>query len=152
MYINWIKPGEVISPGVEEGSLTIGWIPGIPMDVLFQNPAPTEMDAEERRWLIDRADDMAALIIENPPTRRAAFHNDHKSDLPINCMNLFHFMCRNSKLNLFVYARSIHMRNLGYDLCTIDKIYNAAFRIVKEKLNVELGTIEFRIASLHYYE
>jgi hypothetical protein len=158
MELRWIQPGRIVSEGVEEGILEIDYLPGIPMEVLFGNPQPQDSkDAEEREWLLLESDKAAEEIIRDPLTRRALFYDNYPGALKTNCFSLFHFTVRKGRLNLFVYVRSMNMKNMGYDLITIDKTYNR----VKENLifvnpvdlqreEVEIGKITIHIHCLHY--
>ncbi|MHB8483654.1 MAG: hypothetical protein ACYDBV_13150 [Nitrospiria bacterium] len=151
MKLNWIKQGVPLGNGFEEGILEIEWLPGIPMSVLFQNPPPSETDVEERQWLINESDVVIAELLDDPLTRKALFYNLHKSELRVNCMNLFHFTYREGQLNLYVYARSINLKNLGSELVTVDEIYRNVFeKYSKLNKDVSIGRIVLHIQSLHY--
>ena len=151
MNINWIQPGVEIKPGLEEGILELSYLPSIPMEVLFNSVLPqSKTDENERKWLIDESYSAINEIIKDPLTRKALFYNLHKSDLRVNCINLFHFTIRENKLHLYVFARSMNLKNMGYDLCTIDQVYRNAFEKLEKLYKVEIGKITIRINSLHY--
>jgi len=153
MEIKWLKPGYDIEPGLEEGSAEITFYPGIPMDIIFSNQLPQHpQDAEERDWLINASSEIVKEFEENILTRRGLFYNLYPSSLKINCFSIFHFMVRKNKLELFVYSRSMNMKNMGYDLNTVDKVYNNVLEKLKQIKDVDLGLITFRIASLHFYK
>src|SRR3990167_2890753 len=117
MKITWIKPGIEISPGLEEGQMELEYFPGIPMTVIFSHPEPGLVtDMEERQWLLIESDKIIREIEANLLTRRALFYNEYPSkELKFNCSSLYHFMVRNNKLELFVYIRSMNLKNLGFD-------------------------------------
>jgi hypothetical protein len=167
MNINWIRKGEEISPGVEEGAIEIDYYPKISAEVLFGDvKPPTKTDAEEREWLINETQTLLPRFRENPLTREGVFYNTHPSELPVNCVNLFHFQIRKIpdggtySLNLSVYARSMHFANLAYDIVTIERVYKQMFKLLmRESIvingraeDLHVGKISIKIASLHYYE
>ena len=155
MELRWIKNGKEIFPGIEEGVLEIDFYPGIPMEVLFGSASPqSSTDEDERKWPINESNVAIKEILEDELTRKALFYNLHKSDLRVNCINLFHFTVREDKLNLYVFARSMNMKNMGYDLVTIDKIYNNVLAGINKEMpvKVDIGKVTVRINSLHYYK
>jgi len=149
MELRWIQPGKLISEGVEEGILEIDYLPGIPMEVLFGDPQPQDpKDAEERDWLLLESEKAIHEIYKDFNTRKALFYDNYPGALKTNCFSLFHFTVRDGRLNLFVYVRSMSMKNMGYDLITIDKIYAKVLK--KINLKVEIGKITIHIHCLHY--
>ena len=153
MKLNFLKPGVELKAGLEEGQMEIEYIPGIPMDVLFGSvPTPSLTDTEERNWLLKECEVAIHELEKEELSRKALFYNTHESDLRVNCINLFHFTIREGKLDLYVYARSTNLRNLGYDLCTIDLVYRKVFDRLKVTQMCELGKITVHLHSLHYYK
>lgn len=159
MNINWIKESKMIKPGLEEGSLEINWRPGSTTKSFFGDVKPqNDLDLEEREWLIKESDIVIKEIDKDVLTRKALFYNLHPADLRVNCINIFHFMIRNkeeAELNLFVYARSINIKNFSYDVLTINEVYMNVFKkLIKKNVpnNLKVGEITFRIASLHEYK
>ena len=161
MKINWIQPGAEVKEGYEDGVMELEYFPGIPMSIIFGDPKPqNEKDAEEREWLIKESDKASIAILEDKFTRRALFYDDYPGILKLNCYGLFHFKVNDkSQLELYVYMRSTNIKNLGYDLITIDKVYERVYEaldIRSKELStsfyVSKGQIKIHFASLHYYK
>ncbi len=157
MKINWIQQGIEVTPGYEDAVMELEYFPGIPMSVIFGNPLPqTPQDAEERRWLLKESEKAITEINKGQWTRRAMFFDNYEGCLKINCYGLFHFkLDPDERLNLFVYMRSTNLKNLGYDLITIDKIYDKVWKETKTgkySLKAGKGKVTIHFASLHYYK
>ena len=107
---------------------------------------PTEMDTEERNWLMDNTDIATKELYINLYTRRAIMYNLHKSGLGHNCLNTFHFYYREDKLHLNVYVRSMNFdANFENDLYT----FNILLEKACNKLSLVKGQIVVFIMSLH---
>ena len=110
---------------------------------------PTEMDAEERNWLMDNIDIATKELYKDLYTRRAIIYNLHKSGLDHNCLNVFHFYYREGKLYLNVYVRSMNFDvNFENDLYT----FNILLEKACNKLSFEKGQIIVFIMSLHRFK
>ena len=167
MKLNWLRPGTLLRPGLEEASLTIEWTPLIPVSALFGDPQPHEGDGgeAERMWLLEHVDELVTKSIEEDRyTRQAIMLNCYPGKFPKNCLSLFHFTVRPfagvDTLNLFTHIRSVAVPHLGYDLITIDKVYQRVYESFKHHVDeryrerevIQVGVIQTHIESLHYYQ
>lgn len=107
---------------------------------------PSEMDKEERKWLLKNIEPAIKKISEDRYTRQAIIYNMHNSGLDHNCLNLFHLYYSGNWLNMNVYVRSMNFdANFENDLYTFQLLLDKACH----SLMLDKGNILVFIMSLH---
>lgn len=103
------------------------------------------LDVEERQDIYDFFDMFDYSDIN---TRQAVFQPKYKEDnTKAACTSCIQVLIRDNKINMFVHVRSQNLlNNFDYD----NQTYCIIIKHLSQKLNVEIGKIYVRIASLHF--